>query len=314
MTALQVMNEDQAFEFIAKLEDNYFDNKVVEISFDNWPVFEIRVAGDKYNSTLTSGMMKALIEFQSLLNRIYAEVVYQDSPKVLTRSEREALQIVYKIEKGSSNILIDASQFFTEMAKGAMEKMTGRQAATIILGAAALFAGHSFYDTKLKAEQKTLEEENRHEVTMGLLANNKELLSFANANNEAIHQVLRSVKDADKVVLDNKVEISKEELEVITVPERKTSSHTRLDGNYKVTGLKYYGDDLRIEVENMESGQTFSTLLSPGHLSINEVDDILKAFRTKSALKLNIYARSSANGVRSARILGVADAANGKKL
>ena len=149
-----IQNEESALEYIKAALEGSYNNEIIQLEFDNWPQFQINIKGSRYNSTLTTTLMKSLVELQAHLNRIYAEVIYGKSAKALTNEEREALEIVYKVEQGSSQVVADLAGFFTELGKNAMEKMTGRQVVTTVLGVAALFSAGSAYNSYLTSDTK----------------------------------------------------------------------------------------------------------------------------------------------------------------
>ena len=122
---IAITNDDSAWLYIKSALEGKYDNEVIDLNFDNWPSFHINVKGERYNSTMTVSLMKSLVELQGHLYRVYAEVVYGKDAKSLTAKERLALEIVFKVEQGSSNVTADLSGFFTELGKHAMEKMTG---------------------------------------------------------------------------------------------------------------------------------------------------------------------------------------------
>jgi len=310
---LSIKSEDLAWKYIKDALEGKYDNEVVELNFDNWPVFHINIKGDRYSSTVTTSLMKSLVELQSHLNRVYAEVVYGKSAKSLTSDERNALEIVFKVEAGSSNVVADLSGFFVELGKNAMEKMTGAQVVTVVLGAAALWGAASTYDAHLTSGQKTQEEKNRHEITLQLVKQQPKLMQIQNEQVATYTNILKSVPDAEQVKLDNTV-LSKEQIQVITRPERQATELKRIDDLYLISSLKIKQDSYKIEVLRVLDGRIIPTELFKGHLSIDEMDKIMKAFTSEKSIHLNIVGRVRGEVITSANIVGLDNQANGNNV
>lgn len=309
-TAISIGNETSAWEYIKEALEGKYDNEVVELDFENWPLFHINIKGDRYNSTITASLMKSLVELQSHLNRVYAEVVYGKSAKSLTAEERAALEIVFKVEQGSSNVVADLSGFFAELGKSAMEKMTGKQVVTVVLGAAAIWGASSAFSSYLQDQQKTQAEQNRHEITKKLLEQQPKLLQIQNEQVATFTNILKSVPDAQQVQFDQTV-ITNDEMGIITRSERQASELKRLDGEYLISSLKIKPDSYKIEVLRASDGKAIQTELYKGHLSLDEMDTIVKAFTTEKYISLNVVGRVKGDVINSATIVGVNNKAKG---
>ena len=309
-TAISIGNENSAWVYIKEALEGKYDNEVVELNFENWPLFHINIKGDRYNSTMTTSLMRSLVELQGHLNRVYAEVVYGKSAKSLNADERAALEIVFKVEQGSSNVVADLSGFFVELGKNAMEKMTGKQVVAVVLGAAALWGTASTYTGYLQGQQKSQEEKNRHEVTMQLLLQQPKLMQIQNEQIATYTNILKSVQDAKQVTLDNTV-ISQEQLGLITRSERQATELMRIDDQYIISSLKIKPDSYKIEVLRVSDGKIIPTELFKGHLSIDEMQQIMKAFTTETSIHLNIVGRVRGEVITTANIVGINNKANG---
>lgn len=312
-TAISIGNENSAWEYIKEALEGKYDNEVVELNFENWPLFHINIKGDRYNSTMTTSLMRSLVELQGHLNRVYAEVVYGKSAKSLNAEERAALEIVFKVEQGSSNVVADLSGFFVELGKNAMEKMTGKQVVAVVLGAATLWGGASSYSSYLQGQQKSQEEKNRHEITMQLLQQQPKLMQIQNEQVATYTNILKSVQDAQQVTLDKTV-LSQEQLGLITRSERQATELKRIDDQYLISSLKIKPDSYKIEVLRVSDGKTIPTELFKGHLSMNEMQQIMDAFTAEKPINLNIVGRVRGDVITTANIVGINNQANGSEV
>lgn len=310
-TQITITDEDAAWVYIKEALEGKYDSDVVELNFDKWPLFHINVKGDRYNSTMTTSLMRSLVDLQGHLNRVYAEVVYGKSAKSLTTEERNALEIVFKIEEGSSNVVADLSGFFVELGKNAMEKMTGKQVVTVVLGVAALWGSASSYEAYLQGQQKSTEEENRHQITLQLIQQQPKLMEIQNEQVATYTNILKSVSDAQQVTLD-KTTLTTAQLETITKQERQTTELKRIDGLYLISSLKIKQDSYKIDVLRISDEKMIPTELFKGHLSMDEMDNLMKAFTSETPINLNVVGRVRGEVVTSANIVGVNNKANGE--
>lgn len=308
-----IHDENVALDYIRSALDGAYNDEIIQLEFTDWPKFEITIRGDRYNSTLTTTLMKALVELQSHLNRIYAEVIYGKSAKALTNEEREALEIVYKVEQGSSQVVADLAGFFTELGKNAMEKMTGKQVVTTVLGVAALFTASSGYNSYLTNGAKSVEEQNRHEITLRLVEQQPKLLQIQSDHQATYTNILKSVADAEEVELNQTV-MSQAQIEEITRSERQQTELKRLDAEYLISSLKVKNDRYRIEITRTSDDHTFATDLFKGHLNMTEMDTIMKAFTSEIPIRLNVVGRVKGDAISIANIVGINNEANGQQV
>ncbi|TAK61074.1 hypothetical protein [Methylobacter sp.] len=307
--AMEIKSEENAWEFISQALEGVYDNEVIELKFENWPILAINIKGQRYDSTLPSSLMRSLVDFQGHLNRVYAEVIYGKTAKSLTTEERAALEI----EKGSSDIFADLSGFFTELGKNAMDKMTGRQVVAIVLGSAVLYTASSKFDSYLEFKKESEAENNRHAITMQLMQQQPKLLEIQNETAANLTNILKAVPDADKVKLNNTT-LSKAHIEAITKQDRQPTELKRIDDEYLISSLKIKSDSYRIEIIRMSDGKSIPTELLKGHLGINEMDSIMKAFTTEKPILLNVVGRVKGEVITTANIVGVKNVANGSTL
>lgn len=305
-TPLAIGSEEAAWEYITEALQGNYDNEVIELNFDNWPIFHINIKGDRYNSTMTTSLMRSLVELQGHLYRVYAEFAYGKNAKSLSAEERAALEIVFKVEEGSSNVIADLSGFFTELGKNAMEKMTGKQIVTAVIGVAALFTASSAYNSYTDSQHKALVEINRHEITEKLLDLQPKLLQIQSEQKETYTNILKSVPDAEKVTLGT-TELSRNQIETITRQERQKSELTRLDDTYKISSLKIKQDSYKIDIIRTSDGKTIVTELQKNHLTMQDMKQIMTAFTSESPIKLNIVARAKGDIITTANIVGIND-------
>lgn len=285
--------------------DGKYQNDILDLKFVGWPRLEITVKGERYNGTLTTSLMKALVDFQLHLNRAYAQAIYGRGASALRQEERNALELVVEVRDGSTQIGADFGDFFTEMAKNAMEKMTGKQLATTICGIATLLIASSSFDSYLEHSQQAEEAKQQREVIERLVEQQPKLADFARAQEDVMTALVKSVSDAQEVVLNNDVKLDSNQIAEIIKPERQKSEVTRLDGEYKISLLKNRPDSYRIDILRLEDDTEFSTELFKGHLSLSEMQLITDAFLSDKPINLAVVGRIRGEAISNAHIAGI---------
>lgn len=306
-TQLIISNDTVAWEYIKSALEGHYDDEVVELKFEDWPNFSINVTGQRYNSTVTTSMMRSLVELQVHLHRVYAEIIYGKSARSLTLDERNALEIVYKVKEGSSDVSGSFGGFFTELGKGAMDKMTGAQVVMVVAGVAALIAGTSMYGQHLAADAASKRADHQHEINMELLKAQPRLQEIHNEQQATYLNILKSVLDADTVVLD-RAEYNSEQLAELAKQEKVLINSERVDDQYLVTSLKLRDDGYRIDLVNNSTKAALSADLPKNQLGADDMDRLFIAFTSETTIGLKVSARMRGDVITSSNILGLTPA------
>lgn len=325
MAVLDIRNDDDAFQILQDAIAGKFDNEVLQLNFDSWPCIHLNVKGGRYHSTITYSMMKALIEYQKVIYRTYADLLNKGTSLNLSAAEKKSLEVVFKVKEGSSDLLGDAAGAMTEFAKGAVGKMDSKQILITVLGAGLIWGGYHLASTHMnnqvkiaenaaKAEQDRLIEQNRHEITLELFKNNSKLIDAANESEAAYTKFLVSVKDAETASVGENLTLRKADLEELAKPERQPTKLVRLDSDYSIISLKHKANDIHLTILDVARGKEFSAWIRAGIISIDETRQIANAFLEKKTIYLNVTARANDTVTKSADIIGVRNKANKKKL
>lgn len=105
MENIRVINSAETVWLILKdLSVNKLNAEELKISFDDFPNLNIKYEGVGFDSALPVRCFDAISKIQSEIYRLYALTVYDDEHKILSKYEKDDLEIFFKIEKGSSII------------------------------------------------------------------------------------------------------------------------------------------------------------------------------------------------------------------
>ncbi len=100
-----VRSDQQAWALLEKVVSG---EEAGRTKFQGWPVLDIKLSGDDYESSLNSGQMAALVELRQVFGRAYSVVAHGAyDMRRLKADEEEDLQFRTKVKKGSSILETD---------------------------------------------------------------------------------------------------------------------------------------------------------------------------------------------------------------
>lgn len=137
-----VSSADEAWALLRAVLDGKALPERVSLVFDGWPRFQMKVSGRDWHGTVPTRIMAPLLDVQRDLYRAYANVCYGDSNLRRLRDEdRELLELVLKVDEGSSEYEAPLYEQLTELARKAIDKMDARSLVITILGIAVVVGG-----------------------------------------------------------------------------------------------------------------------------------------------------------------------------
>ena len=99
----KIESENDAFALLREIVEGEKIDETQSIELVNWPRFVIRIKGEQFNGTIPTRIMPSLLELQKEVNKAYCLAVYgEESTRKLTKKDREKLELVVKVDKGSS--------------------------------------------------------------------------------------------------------------------------------------------------------------------------------------------------------------------
>lgn len=214
----------------------------------------IHITGDKFQSTITTGVMKGIISLQKALYDGYSLLQYGKIQK-LTGAEKELLELQVRVNAGSSviEILVD------KLAKAIgdkMEKLTSKEIIKIIiiliLSYSASVLGGKYIDAKkeielIKQQGKVLSEvqKNTFYAIEKMQTGRKEF------NREMAKQEFESLEiNKEKITRTDLLEWSK------TARERKPIETQVYSGQFIITDIHFENDTIYIDVVDVQNKKT----------------------------------------------------------
>jgi hypothetical protein len=148
--AFAVNSEDDAWELL----DLWLQEKPIKrLEFGDWPKLNLKLNGAAYKSSLHSGQMEALVDFQMAMGRAYAAIAHGAYDKRRLRAdEEEQLEFTTKFRGGSSILETDLSPLVNAMSQVVVshpiESLIAVTAVALVLVSRSMVLKH--YDTKAK--------------------------------------------------------------------------------------------------------------------------------------------------------------------
>jgi hypothetical protein len=279
----------------------------VEVRFDGWPSLHINVKGRRYHSSLTTPLMKAMLEYQVSLNRVYATSAYGASIRRLDDEDRAITELNFKISEGSSETEANLSAQLTNLADKLVDRLSPKQCVIVILSLALLAAGYFSFDKYLAYEESLQStraqaevESHRYEVDMALIRENSELEEAYHEFGNAALSVIRSVPDATSVKIGSN-KLNSQQIKAVNERSRVVSVSGRADGQYIVRALTDYADRWQITLIG-EDGAQIRTDLFKSEKAATLLPYLQTSFVEQRSMFVPLSVRRKGDQIVSARI------------
>lgn len=237
MNTIQITNFNQLAEYAEKLPNDleWFNNNTFEFS-ENIPGIKIHIKGERFNSTMSTTLMKSILKLQEGIYRQYSLFAYGKIQR-LSPEEKAMLELYVKVDEGSSWIEIIPEPIIKAVA-GKINSMTSNQ----ILGAIAIVSVASVICVVTKKvldhKQKLKELEVQAETLTGIQKN------AVQAQIETIKVTTDFFKEISKQTGTKEIEINGEKVDAESIKkiasvhrEKKENSQEVIDGLFKVTDI-----------------------------------------------------------------------------
>jgi len=288
----------------------------LELVFDGWPQFDLKVKGKDWYGTVPTRVMAPLLDVQRDLHRVYANICY-GSPNLrkLRDEDRDLLELVVKVDEGSSEYKAPLWQQLNELAKKAIEKMDSRDVAITVLGIAVVVGGVEINKAWVAQRQEATQadqtvqmsrEETERLKIFADAVKEKPVLAEARADFESTqNRLLKTVKPGDTVRAKG-IELRGDQVMEITHEERAHAEDTHITGTFRVLANDASkGAGFRIRVARISDGLTFSADV-PLELDADQKRLIQRAEWSKGAVmvKLDVTASTLRGKIANASLWG----------
>ncbi|MCE5232470.1 MAG: hypothetical protein ABFC67_13555 [Mizugakiibacter sp.] len=284
---------------------------VTRVRFEGWPTWSLDAQGRDWYSTVPTRIMPPLLDVQKDINRAFASVQYGDpNLRRLREDDRESLEVVVKVEKGSSIFTADLSGQLNKIVQAALERMNGTEAVITALGIGLMITAAVTYKAWLanrlkekelqshtELESKNIEsrihlsqEETRRLAIMRDAMVREPTLQTVNEDTQATtNRLLKVTRPGDTIAMRG-VPMTAEEAHEIAQPEREQAKELEMQGDFRIIGNRTdKGAGFRITVQRASDGLQFAADVL-AELAWGDKQAIQRAEWSKSLVMLTIEA------------------------
>lgn len=322
---ITIKNEADAFAAIEKyLADGGFKGGV---QLSGWPKLEIRLVGDKFDASITPPVMRSFLELQNLVYKSYAIAQYDtDDTRKLSNEEREELEILVKVEEGSSIFEVDFQGVLEKFAEKAAETMPPELIAITIIGLGVLWVGKTSYSAYLNyrkevrlgevkteeqrhmldtMQQASKEETKRLELLTKLMVREPKLEAVSRQAYDSKTEMLKGFATADEATVSG-VTTSGEIGQELVVNARRKAVERRLDGFYRVIRVDSSDPEaFKVKIRKHRGSLEFEAIVEDVSLDAEKKEVLQYAEWERTTVFLNINAKVLDDSIKNAVILGV---------
>ncbi|MCK3656403.1 hypothetical protein A4G19_13800 [Pasteurellaceae bacterium Macca] len=330
----KIENAEELLNLVERLKDN--DKVELEqIEFNFLKQVKIKIQGDplRYNGSINYAICKGICEFQNEIWRTYAEVK-SGKPHItlLTQEEKDALEVIFTVNEGCTEIIADLTDMFNAMRKLFKEVtngMTGGQKAftctALAIGIGGAVVGAKWFDYQAEIELANIQssenqaiQQSESEVlkqafqTIQAVANESNNPRFKQSiqaieqhTDKAYSEIARSVSDAETVTISQgnttKIKLKQPQLQQIVnelnAQEKATTEPETLD--LYIDGVKRQEGKISIFARTI-SGETFTANIDPDMLGDEGVNEIVDRIKDINTIKLSGMVKRRAGKVEQA--------------
>lgn len=322
-----ISSEEQAFDLLDKLLNKYEFDPGTQVEFSNWPVLKIHITGRDFNGSVPTRIMPAILELQREVYRVYCELKYGTSnTKKLTQDERDQLELVVKVDKGSSWYETALEKVFDTMFREALARMTPEQITTVLITIAVSITGHFAWKRWLESREKlhqlditvllSKEEKEKMEIVQRAATQNPMLVGAKNSIDNLRLEMLSKLKPSDSFSLDGNIHdyekpfsISGDIAESVTSTPREQSIEKRIDGVFLIHSVDSGSirGGYRLKVESKTDKKLFTVNLPEGLLVQDQLDALKESEWGKRSIYMEINAKELRGVITVATVVSVSE-------
>lgn len=268
------------------------------LEFRGWPNFEMNVKGRDWDSTVPTRVMGPLLEIQKDINRKYVEIAYGSANlKKLRDEDRDRLELVVKVAKGSSDYKAPLDEQFNVLVSKAVEKMDSIDIAITIIGIALVWGGVEISRAWIARRQKEVDanvtvelskqETERLRIFSEATKRSPTLIESRQDYEDSQNRLLKSLKPSDSAEFKG-VQLSGHDAKEITQQERARAEDEDISGVFRVLANDASkGADFKVKLSRVSDGLTLNATV-PFELDLKQRELIQKAEWSKGQFLVQV--------------------------
>lgn len=299
---IKITNEQEAWDLLDRALNGEQFPENIQLVFDGWPTWGMRITGHDWQSSVPTRIMAPLLEVQKDIYRSYTSSVYGTTNiKRLTNEERDDLELIVKVDKGSSDYKAELFNQLTMLASKMVSNMNGTESLIAILGIALAVSGtivtKSWIASRQQEKQldqtvKLSEQETERMKILARAAKSEPLVEATIENVEdSQNKILKTLKPNDSINF-NDVSLDAGQAKEIAQADRAKSEDIDIQGLFAIQANDTtHPGGFKIKVSRVSDGIVFNAIV-PIELSIDQRNLIQDAEWSKGdkIIKLSITA------------------------
>ncbi|WP_240775445.1 hypothetical protein [Photobacterium damselae] len=269
--------------------------------------------------------MKGFLELQKGINRSYCLIKYgTPNTNVLTKAEREELEIRVKVGGGSTSTGVDLQSLLTNIGSKIVDKMDAQTIAITLVSLALIWAGRSSYAAYLENRRQVREKEVKSEETRELLKGQQfiseqetertRLLTQVMMSNTAITNVSKVADDTRAALIKELGTTNKSEIQGIRVEgevamelaknARRKSIDVAFNAKFRILTVDSTDpESFKVRLRNIETKEEFNAKVQDYSLDSKYIKALQYGEWSKTPIQLVISAKSKDNEILNATVL-----------
>lgn len=316
-----IKNEDDAWEWLKRaLNNDPVLDEPVNLKFDGWPTLDLHFSGHDFDSSVPTRIMPPLLDAQKEIHRLFCQLRFGESNlRKLSSDDRERLELVVKVDKGSSDFKTKLDEKLNEIIQATIQRMDSKHIMITLITCALIWGSNVAWKNWLDEQAKASDVESR--VQMSTLEKDKlKIMSMAykrepmvkdisNGVNEFRNHSLHKLKPADSFTIPNtSIEVDGGHAADITHKPREQSVEMRIDGEFiiqSVTSGDTHG--FRIKAKRVLDGKVVNISIPDGALNQEQKEVLKNNEWAKRPVLMEINAKVLRGQITSATLVSAKD-------
>jgi hypothetical protein len=322
---LIIRSEDQALEILNLLNNGVGFDPAIKVTFEGWPKLTIRLIGEDFDRSVPTRIMPAILELQKQVYRLYCRTRYGDENlRKLTKEDRDKLELVVKVDKGSSIFETLLSEPLVKIFQDATSKMTPEQLTMTLIGFGLMLTGG--WGWKVYNNRKSQEHALNHQVELSKIELQKQQI-IAESIVAALHQgnpLIREIRDENdafksdllsRLKPTDQLQIASENTNPLTISgaqgallnprERKQASERFIDGSYSIANIGLEDlDNTDLEIRDSQ-GNLIRVIIHDGALNHSQMEILKNDGFGRRPIHMRLLVKESGGRITKAQLISI---------
>lgn len=311
-----IKSEDDAFAALQKALAQELDENT-QVVFEGWPVFRLTISGEDFDSSMPTRIMPPILDLQKEVYRIYCKARYNtEDTRRLTQDERELLELVVTVERGSSAFITELANSLNEIIKNS--NMSGDQALILLVSVSALLAASFGWKEWLRTRERehgqnitvqmSEQETRRLELVTEAMRQKPELVENKESIDRFRSDLSKKLKPDNQITVDNQPVITGVRAAEIVPEPRAAAEDLRIDGEFVINEVKFprvFGGKYRFSVTRVIDQKQMMVDALPSVLTDEQIGVLKEGGFGVRPVLMEINAKSLRGNISSASLVSI---------